>query len=426
MKNITFTLRLILTSSLAIGFSCCALQNGSTSAAKIPPGPIRVSLPDTDAAEPSIAADAEGNIYVVYVEHRADKAADVYLQKFDSGMKAVGERARIDPDPGKVKAWRGDQPTIQVLNGKIYIGWNSLISASGDGNDLMLSVSADGGKTFAAPVKVNDDTAPAAHGMHAMAADGDKIYFTWLDERYMASAHGPASKSGEMHHGEAEPNAELYFAVSKDGGKTFSPNKKIAADICPCCKAQMAIAKDGRAYISWRQVLPGEFRHVAVTSTGDAGESFADPVVVNDDKWHITACPVSGAPLIVDNDGALKIAWYTAGEAGEQGLYFAESRDGGKTFSPRRLLNKGVILGTSVIFNSGGGSGGGERGQTVVTSGMDKILVEKINGDKSEVTPRELGDGELPAAVVTGNKFYTAFIKKDNEKRAIWLIASEN
>jgi hypothetical protein len=39
---------------------------------------IRVSSPDTNAAEPAVAADSGGNVYVVYLQHKADKTADIY------------------------------------------------------------------------------------------------------------------------------------------------------------------------------------------------------------------------------------------------------------------------------------------------------------------------------------------------------------
>src|ERR1044072_2227192 len=132
---------------------------------EIPVSPISV-----EASEPAIAADENGNIYVAYVEHSPDKRADLYLQKYNSAS-AVGERVRVNPEAGSVKAWRGDQPTLQV-SGKenVYIGWNLRApDARESGNDLMLSVSTDGGKSFAPPVKVNDDTSAVSHGMHGMS-----------------------------------------------------------------------------------------------------------------------------------------------------------------------------------------------------------------------------------------------------------------
>lgn len=383
---------------------------------------IRVSSAEADAAEPAVAGDADGSVYVLYVEHGAGKAADVYLQKFDSGLKASGERVRINPEPGTAAAWRGDQPTIKTgKKGKVYIGWNRKIKTEGTpANDLVLSVSSDGGRNFADPVKVNDDTVPASHGMSAMALDAEKVYFAWLDERYLKKEpSGPPPKKSGVEHSHAEPNAELYFAVSGDDGKTFLPNKKIAGDICPCCKVEMAAA-GGKLHISWRQVLPGDMRHIAVASSADSGETFDPTTIVSDDKWHINACPVSGAPLAASENGALKVAWYTAGEAGPAGLYWAESKDSGRTFSPRVLLSEGVIMGTTVMLADDKG------GSRLVWNTNGKLFTEDLSAQNTAGVVQEIGDGEFPAAAPAKNGLYVSYVKNENGKRSVWLRGINN
>ena len=112
-----------------------------------PKNEVKVSTAGSDQAEPAITAGADGNIYVVYVDHGADKTADLYLQKLDSDLKQVGERVRINPEPGIVKSWAGDAPTVKIaLDGSIYIGWTA---RAGEGTNYVVSVSHDGGTTFA-------------------------------------------------------------------------------------------------------------------------------------------------------------------------------------------------------------------------------------------------------------------------------------
>lgn len=427
MKKI---IRLLFLFLLLLGLNGCSFQSDkavNTSSVNIKetknevPALVRVSAPGSDAAEPVIATDNEGNIYVAYVEH-TDKAADVYLQKFasikDAGIKTVGERVRINPVPGQVKAWRGDQPTVQTRGEKVFIGWNERTDTTKDaGNDLMLSVSEDGGKTFAAPVKINDDSGTASHGMHAMSVSGDHVYFAWLDERYLKN-NADAKKqwaysAGKHEH--LEPNAELYFAISKDGGKTFSANKKVTGDVCPCCKASLLISPDGGFYLSWRHVQPGDMRHIAAAFSGDGGETFGAPVIVSDDKWHINACPVSGASLAIGEDKALKAVWYTAGSAGAEGLYWAECA-GQNTFSPRKLLSEGMVWGTPVMLSDEKG------GYRIFWTRNKKILSLTISaGGEAPAPVREIGDGDLPAAVVFKGVFYIAYIKNEEGKRNVWL-----
>lgn len=395
------------------------------------PQPIRVSAPQVDAAEPAIAATNDG-VFVVWVEHGADKAADVFLQKHAFAGKPLGEKLRINPNAGQATAWRGDQPTIFAdKNNAVFIVWTARAgSAEQRGNDLFLSVSRDSGKSFVPPVKINDDKTPSDKGMHSLAVDKNgNVFVAWLDERYLQNQtaqtqnqflpdnfqyekahHDKDHKTKPAEHGEA--NREVYFSVSKDGGKTFSANKKLAGDACPCCKTSLAVAPDGRIYAGWRQVLPDEFRHIAVASSIDGGENFSAPVIVSDDKWQIKGCPVSGAALNVGANNALGVFWFSAGEADKTGVYSSESNDGGKTFAPRKLISAGGAFGTPVLL-----ANEAESFKFVWNAG-DKILAANST-NAAEI--QDFGRGELPAAAFAGKRLVTAFIRKENDKRGVWL-----
>jgi hypothetical protein len=410
---------------LAVTLAGCASRTDQTET-KTQPAGIRVSLPETNANEPAIAAGRDGSIFVAWVEHTEKKEANVMFQPLEPNGQRRGEPLRVNPRPNNATAWRGDQPTIKVgRDGAIFVGWTERVAVEkGAANNLYLSVSRDGGRTFDAPVKVNDDTVPASHGMHSLAVDdAGRVFFAWLDERYLASKK-ESTKLGEgfrfenaafFHHTDkaAEPNAEVYFAASSDGGKTFSANKKIAGDVCPCCKTTLVTGADGKIYASWRQVLRGDFRHIAVASSADSGKSFSSPVIVSDDKWQINACPVSGSALALDAENNLTVAWFTAGEAGKRGLYLSESKDGGKTFAPRVLASESTVSGTPLLLE-------GEK--KIVWADVEKLYTAKVEIDKLEVeNKRELGEGSLPAAALSDGKIFLAYVKNDGESGSIWL-----
>lgn len=419
MRKLRLVICSVLTAvALCLLAGCSPSANDSIGSIKESAHPLRVmvSTLDIDSAEPSIAVDATGNLYVAYVEHAADKSADIYIRKYDGEFGPIGEKVRINPTSGQVRAWQGDQPTIQIApDGTIYVGWNLLVkNETRAGNDLMLSVSSDGGKTFATPVKVNDDSVPASHGMHGLAINGDTVYVAWLDERYLIKQ---SKSAGASHHKGVEPDAELYFAVSNNGGKTFSANKKIGSQICPCCKVQTALDASGKLYISWRQVLDGNLRHIAVASTADGGKTFTERTIVSDDKWEMNACPVSGAPMLVGDDGRLNIAWFTAGEAGEPGLYFAESTDGAKSFTPRRLLTPGTVLGTSVMLTDP------QKKLKVIGNISGKMFMAYVHVGEDRIGAGEIDFGESPAAVTAGGHVYIAYIAQDeSKKRYVWVM----
>jgi hypothetical protein len=411
-----------------------------------PKAETRISASDANAAEPAIAADSSGNVYVVYVEHNPDKSADIYLQKFGADGKLSGEKVRVNPEKGQAKTWFGDAPTIKISQDRrVFVGWTAKAESvkKPSASVLNLSVSNDGGKTFDAPVKVNDDAAPASHGMHSLAIGKDgRVFMAWLDERNVKSeklafneesalpegfeivqAHHNSNKEtkkdekSEMKHEESEPNSEIFFAVSSDGGKTFSTNKKLAGEVCPCCKTSIAVAPDGKAYVSWRQVLTGDFRHIAVASSADGGESFSAPAIASDDKWQINACPVSGSAMTVDGAGALKVVWYTAGEAGKPGLYYAESKDGGKTFSPRALISNETVVGTSTVLSENG-----EKSRIVFSEANNQVSIGEAENSANNFSIKgTIKNAELANAAFAGEKLFVAFVRKEGEKQSVWL-----
>lgn len=416
---------------------------------------IRVSANETDAAEPAVATDANGNVFVVYVEHNADKSADVYLQKFNQNAEAIGEKVRINSEKGQAKAWFGNAPMIKIGNDNaIYIGWTAKVALAekSAATILYLSVSRDGGKSFAAPVKVNDDSAPASHGMHSLSLGKDnRVYLAWLDERniktvehagnfagdeireprkndYLGefqfikahhnSNHNSQSKAGKktenqpaMKHENAEPNSEVFFAVSDDGGKTFSKNIKLSSEVCPCCKTNLAVTENGTIYASWRQVLPGDYRHIAVAHSENDGKSFSDYKIVSDDQWQINACPVSGAPMILGGSNNLTISWYTAGKAGETGIYSAKLGADGN-FTPRTLIANNAASGTPAFGSN---------------ENSDDVLIYESNGKifktsaESTQNAEFVDDGSYPAASFRNGNIYVTYVKKENGKRSIQL-----
>ncbi len=385
---------------------------------------IRVSGADKDAAEPAMAAASDGSVYLAWVDHDANGAADVMLAAFDASGKSRGPASRINPTAGEAKAWRGDPPTVAVgPDGTVYVGWTARASGQWDGTDLVLSASRDNGASFGSPVKVNDDQKAGAHGMHSLAIASDgSVVMSWLDERNRPAAASPKKKDHKKDHKHAaEPNRELFVATSNDGGKTFSANQLLAREVCACCKTSLAIAPDRRIYVSWRQVLPGNLRHIAVASSTDLGKTFSPPVIVSDDRWTIAGCPVSGPSISVSVDGKLQILWYSAGDAGPTGIYRAESQDAGKSFTPRQLIAEGQVQGTPVLLpHMNGAVAIWQKDQ-----GSGAHVMTAYIDDKAPTTSRVsiVGASELPAASLVRDQIRLAYVQQaGNDSRSVWLL----
>ena len=413
-----------------ISFGCGAENNLETEIQSPPasqnekvlqPQITLISAPEMDAAEPATAASQNGGVYVAWVEHVDKKEANVMIQPFTKEGRPVGEKVRVNPQPGQATAWRGDPPSVATgPDGTLYVVWTARVPVpEGNPTFIYLSASRDNGRTFAPPVKVNDDNTPTSHGMHSIAVDkSGQVYVAWLDERNIKKEPPPpAPANGEKpnHQHHKEPNREVFFAVSADGGKTFSANKKLAEEVCPCCETSVLAADDGKVYVSWRQVLPGEFRHMAVVASTDKGANFSAPTIVSDDQWQIASCPVSGAALLSGADNSLKVVWYTAGKAGPPGLYMAESKDGGKTFSPRSLVSESLPNGTPSLLTAG------DKQSIVWGSDNAKVLLKN-----AQTGDQEMASGELPSAAYVSGNIVTSFLKKEDGKRGVWLSVLRN
>lgn len=376
------------------------------------PRAMQISPPGVDAAEPATASAADGTFYVAWVNHEAHQA-DVMIARFSGDGKMQGSPVRVNREAGVATAWRGDQPSVAVAaDGAVYVVWTARVETTDKhGTDLYLSASNDRAQTFSSEVKINDDKVPGAHGMHSLAVANDgRIFVGWLDERDV-HASKPSTK-GEGHH--MESNRDLFLAYSTDGGRTFSQNRKVASEACPCCKTTLAVSPDGTLYAGWRQVLPGSFRHIAVMRSTDGGATFSPPKIVSDDRWVLQGCPVSGPSLSVDSGGKLKVLWFAAGEGNPPGLYFAESSDKGNSFSPRQLLSQEAVRGTPALNTTNDVAIG--IWQTM--AGETKMTELGQHGMPITIA----ANAELPAGAFSNGNMFVAYIAKEKEKRSVWLV----
>jgi len=140
--------------------------------------------------------------------------------------------------------------------------------------------------------------------------------------------------------------SKLYFATI-NGGPEDRPRagsaagKPLAAGVCYCCKTSVAAGADGAIYATWRHVYAGNIRDIAFAMSKDGGATFSAPVRVSEDKWAIDGCPENGPSVAVGSRNTVHVAWPTfmptSNGAGTLGLFYAESRNG-RTFTPRQTI----------------------------------------------------------------------------------------
>jgi hypothetical protein len=186
---------------------------------------------------------------------------------------------------------------------------------------VLTTRSTDGGKSFAPlrPITPNNES----QRFEAIAFDrSGTLLAAWLDKRNRV----PAREAGQKYDG-----AGLFFATSKDGGTSYSDARLAAENTCECCRLALAFDSSDHPVVLFRNIFDGGVRDHAIMTFGDAATP-GELHRVSRDDWQIAACPHHGPSLSISAAGTYHVAWYTNGKA-RKGLFYAHSRDGGKTFS---------------------------------------------------------------------------------------------
>jgi hypothetical protein len=191
---------------------------------------------------------------------------------------------------------------------------------------LRMAASRDGGRTWSKPQSVASDSTTGSRNFHALhASDDGSLYVAWLET-------GSNGKSGS------------YITRSTDGGTTWSTPVRIAlGEACPCCRTAIATGRNGQVFVAWRNVTPANVRDIVVARSSDFGATWNAPILVHNDDFVIDGCPHAGPTMHADSTGRLHIAWWT-GADGKAGVYYANSTDGGDTFSRALEISSGRLV----------------------------------------------------------------------------------
>lgn len=165
------------------------------------------------------AVGPNGEIYVAW----AGPNGIVFNKSLDEGETWLNEEIAIDPMP---TGWDYSIPGISRANGLpitkcdlsggpnngiIYVNWSDQRNGNND-TDIWMSKSTDGGDTWSAPKRVNDDP------------PGKQQFFTWMD---IDQTNGNLFFIFYDRRDYNNNNTDVYLAFSTDGGETIT-NRKIS------------------------------------------------------------------------------------------------------------------------------------------------------------------------------------------------------
>ena len=213
-------------------------------------------------------------------------ATDVYTAVSRDGGRTFAAPVRVNDVDGDARL-NGEQPPRVAMRGStLTVVWTS---KGANGTRLMQSRSADGGRTFAKATPVPGADAAGNRGWeNAIADSSGRVYAVWLDHRELAQQDGAVAMA---HHDHAAPR----------------PGSGQAAEAKP---DGVAMAQKSKLYLG---SVDGAIAPRAITGG---------------------VCYCCKTAIATAADGAVFAAWRHVYPGNIRDIAFTASHDGGKTFAP--------------------------------------------------------------------------------------------
>jgi hypothetical protein len=272
------------------------------------------------------------------------------------------KRTKIDTEAGTVHAGGERGPKIALAGRTICLTWQ------GDyrqGPHVWFTRSTDGGKTFEPQRDLLDAKTPGLDHP-AISANGRDVVVLWLDGRGGEDPEAPVTST-------------IWYRWSKDGGVTFSPSAKIAADPkvrpCACCSFIAYFGSLGSFGVVYRSGVRNE-RDFWTVEKGVQPDEWISKRVTRT-YWKYQGCPMDG-PRVSPSEIAYSID--------------------GKCYAFRS--GKPVLLGNGKYA---GVAGWGDRNEPLYTWQEGETLHWRY-GDAGESGTMQVGQNRAAVTVAPGGR----------------------
>lgn len=294
-------------------------------------------LPATGAgsASPDLALGPDGQLVLSWVNSREGRRHVFQFSRFDTGQQvwrnapttiAIGNRMFVN--------WADTPHVMPTADGALWAHW---LQKNGDAPyayDVALVRSADGGANWGAPVVPHDDGTQTEHGFVSMWPQAGGIGIAWLDGRNTVGASHEGHEGGDdMHAGRPMTLRAAQF----DAGLRRVREQEIDTSVCDCCQTAAAVTGRGPLLV-YRGRTEGEVRDIMATRLD--GDAWTTPARVHADNWVMPACPVNGPDVAAIGSDVI-VGWYSA-QSGQPQVQIAHSGDAGDSFAAPVVLESGA------------------------------------------------------------------------------------
>jgi hypothetical protein len=351
--------------------------------------PVNLTNGPGDQTDPHIAASGT-NAYLVMTSEEGGGSNILFSRSVDGGIS-------YSPPTQLPSVGFSFLPSVAASGNNVYVSWTSVTTES----DIFLITSTDGGLNFGSPVEVTIGDQSNARSS-VVAAYGNNVYVAWQDFSVSTSTLDP----------------EIFFAVSTDGGLSFSSPINISNTPGRLDRNPAIAAFEGNVYVVWTECAQnGTDCRIFFTKITDNGATFSIPAVA-------LSNPESSLPDIAVIGNTVYVVYgqtFTTVEGSiARDVFLLTSLDGGITFGqPINLSNSlaGISQNPNIdVSGSNVGVTWEERDPFATSPHWEVFFRGSIDGGASFSSPISLSsslggtlDSTLNDIAVSGNNVYSTW-----------------
>jgi BNR/Asp-box repeat len=334
-----------------------------------------------------------------YWAHNATRNGVFVRRSLDGGKTWEANAIPVEEQTTHAGTPFEDKPYVVADNnpdspyaGNLYVGWTEFSLSK---SIVLFSRSTDGGITWSAPYEISThegvprDDNGAVEGFDAAAGPDGTLYTVWAD------------------------GDSIVMAVSRDGGLTFSPSRKILDMPASYFKVEAVERSDGfpqigidprseRLYVTWTDYRNGDVDVFCATSR-DRGRTWNPAVRVNNDPVHDGADQFFQWMAVDPADGSTYVLFYDRrGDPLDRAavMVLARSTDGGQTFANYAWTQTPFDPGDAFIGDYTGLAASNGRVYGVWTYGEGLEAPPRPRPSASQNRPRAIRVGRRPTSTI--------------------------